>query len=108
VKETAEFPVDDFTGFKIKMLNWANQFSIFCLLDNHRYHFETPAFECLLAIGSKRNMTAPAGHAFESLKQFSQTGDSWLFGHLGYDLKLVFLIFIFLSRRLCCSYRRKN
>lgn len=87
MKETTEFPVADFTGFKIKMLNWANRFSIFCLLDNHQYHFETPAFECLLAVGNKRSITANAGNAFDLLKQFSSNNSSWLFGHFGYDLK---------------------
>ena len=87
VKQTAEFPVDNFTAFKIKMLNWANQFSIFCLLDNHRYGFEKPSFECLFGIGSKRNVTAAAGNAFETLKQFSNANECWLFGHFGYDLK---------------------
>lgn len=70
------------------MLNWASQFNIFCFLDNHQYHFESPAFECLLAVGSKRSVTAPAGDAFDRLKAFCGTGDAgWLFGHFGYDLK---------------------
>ena len=87
MKQTAEFPVDNFTEFKIKMLNWANRFSIFCLLDNHQYQFEKPAFECLLAVGSKRNIAASAGTAIETLKQFSKENSGWLFGHFGYDLK---------------------
>jgi len=70
------------------MLNWANQFSIFCFLDNNSYHFEAPAFECLLAAGCKRNIKAAADNAFEPLKNFSQQNNGeWLFGHLGYDLK---------------------
>lgn len=69
------------------MLNWANRFSIFCLLDNHQYRFEKPAFECLLGAGRKRDITANAGNAFTSLKEFSDTNTGWLFGHLGYDLK---------------------
>jgi para-aminobenzoate synthetase component 1 len=88
VKKTATFPIDNFNGFKIKMLNWANRFNIFCLLDNHQYHFESAAFECLLAAGSKRNITATAGNAFSLLKQFSNDHPkACLFGHFGYDLK---------------------
>jgi para-aminobenzoate synthetase component 1 len=88
VKKTSTFPIDDFNGFKIKMLNWANRFNIFCLLDNHQYHFESPVFECLLAVGCKKSITAPAGSAFAMLKQFSNDNhESWLFGHFGYDLK---------------------
>ena len=69
------------------MLNWANRFNIFCLLDNHQYHFETPAFECLLAAGCKASVSANAGTAFEQLRLFSQQNPGWLFGHFGYDLK---------------------
>ncbi len=87
VKETATFPIENFEEFKQKMLNWANQFNIFCLLDNHQYNFETPAFECLLAAGCKHNLEASAGNAFDQLKAFSNQHKDWLFGHLGYDLK---------------------
>jgi para-aminobenzoate synthetase component I len=69
------------------MLNWANRFNIFCLLDNQHYNFTVPAFECLLAAGSKKNITANAGNAFEGLQHFYKENKGWLFGHLGYDLK---------------------
>lgn len=69
------------------MLNWANRFSIFCLLDNNNYQFELPAFECLLAVGSKRNISLTSGVAFHELQQFFNSTPSWLFGHLGFGLK---------------------
>ena len=33
------YPVLNFTATKNQMLNWANQFSIFCFLDNNKYNF---------------------------------------------------------------------
>lgn len=87
MKITAEFAITDLQKLKIKMLNWANRFSIFCLLDNQQYDFEKPAFECLLGVGIKRAVTTDAGTAFESLKSFYGKGGSYLFGHFGYDLK---------------------
>ena len=70
------------------MLNWVNQFNIFCLLDNRHYNFSNPAFECLLAAGSKANIEKQAGSAFEALQNFyAAHKNEWLFGHLGYDLK---------------------
>ncbi len=86
-KDAVIFPIDNFTKFRIQMLNWANRFNIFCLLDNQQYNFTAPAFECLLAVGCKKNSTAPSGTAFEQLKEFSNENNGWLFGHLGYDLK---------------------
>ena len=69
------------------MLNWANRFNIFCFLDNNDYNFDQPSFDCILAAGSKRSLEMQAGKAFEQLKDFYDYDPSWLFGHLGYDLK---------------------
>lgn len=69
------------------MLNWANRFSIFCLLDNNGYEHELPAFECMLAAGCRRSLHLETGHAYEQLQNFYDEKPSWLFGHLGYGLK---------------------
>jgi para-aminobenzoate synthetase component 1 len=70
------------------MLNWVNRFNIFCLLDNRHYNFNKPAFECLLAAGSKKNVEMQAGKAFDELRSFyAANKNEWLFGHFGYDLK---------------------
>jgi len=87
VKKAISFPIDNFVDFRNKMLNWVQPFNIFCLLDNRQYHYEAPAFECLLAVGCKRKIEAGKGDTFESLKGFSKDHNDWIFGHLGYDLK---------------------
>jgi para-aminobenzoate synthetase component 1 len=87
VKKAISFPIDNFIDFRNKMLNWVQPFNIFCLLDNRQYHYEAPAFECLLAVGCKRKIEAGKGDTFESLKGFSKDHNDWIFGHLGYDLK---------------------
>lgn len=73
------FPVSDFEQVKEKVLNWSKQFSTFCFLDNHQYQIEPHSMECLLAAGVKREVQ----HWSDGLRL---TG-TWLFGHLGYDLK---------------------
>jgi para-aminobenzoate synthetase component 1 len=87
VKKAATFSIDNSVEFKIKMLNWANQFNIFCLLDNQQYNFDKPAFECLLAAGCKQNITLESADAFERLAAFSGNISDWLFGHFCYDVK---------------------
>ena len=88
VKKCIAFPVDDFNIFKTQMLNWVNRFNIFCLLDNRHYDFSKPAFECLLAAGSKTSIEMQPGRAFESLQEFYTANiNGWLFGHFSYDLK---------------------
>jgi len=69
------------------MLSWAQQFNIFCLLDNHNYQIRPNAFECLLAAGSVDHISASHGHAIQLFQEFLNKKKSWLFGHLGYDLK---------------------
>ena len=87
MKKATFFPVNNFVDFKNKLLNWVQPFNIFCLLDNGHYHFDTPAFECLLAAGCKRKIVTTTGNAFLELKQFNSQEKEWLFGHLSYDLK---------------------
>src|SRR6187551_1578795 len=69
------------------MLSWANQFGIFCFLDNHRYQTNYHSIECLLAVGNKNSFIANAGNALNALQDFLNKDHRWLFGHLGYDLK---------------------
>ena len=87
MKKGSEFHISNTEIFKLQMLNWAQQFNIFCFLDNGHYAFEIPAFECLMAAGAKRKLVTDAGQAFESLRNFYNSKPSWLFGHLSYDLK---------------------
>jgi len=86
-RKFTSYPVHNFAETKIQMLNWAKQFSIFCFLDNHKYNFSEPSFECLLAAGTVKTIEMPAGAALYSLQQFKQENNDWLFGHFAYDLK---------------------
>lgn len=87
MKKNVSFPINNFLEFKNKMLNWAQPFNIFCFLDNRQYHVEVPAFECLLAAGSRQALTSDPGNSLDVLKHFRREENDWLFGHLGYDLK---------------------
>ena len=42
----------------------------------------------MLAAGSRYSLDAKAGKAFNSLQQFQNQHKDWIFGHLGYDLKM--------------------
>jgi para-aminobenzoate synthetase component I len=81
------FPINDFQETKQKVLNWTQQFSTFCFLDNHQYHIAPHTTECLLAAGAKRIIKTQAGRALKDLQQFRDQHKGWLFGHLAYDLK---------------------
>lgn len=84
---SSSFPVTDFIAIKEKVLNWAQSFNTFCFLDNHQYQIEPHTQECLLAAGAERKLEVSAGMALQALHEFIHQKKSWLFGHLGYDLK---------------------
>lgn len=69
------------------MLNWGDQFNICCFLDNHQYEFPHHHIECMLAAGSREQVSADAGNAFSAAEALLNNKRDWLFGHLGYDLK---------------------
>lgn len=71
--------------FILKMLNWADRFSIFSFLNGHHYPADR-SFPLCLAAGARRSLQLESGSAFHSLKHFFDERPSWLFGHLGYDL----------------------
>lgn len=82
------FPVNEPESIKLKVLNWAKQFSTFCLLDNHGYQFPHQAVEYILAAGVRKKYSANAdGNALSGFQLFLDNHHGWLFGHLGYDLK---------------------
>jgi para-aminobenzoate synthetase component I len=92
---TSVFPITNFKEIKAKVLSWIQQFSTFCFLDNHQYQIPPHSMECLLGAGLKRSLRVPAASlqtinptALDQLQSFrGQQANSWLFGHLGYDLK---------------------
>ncbi|MEO7266128.1 MAG: anthranilate synthase component I family protein [Ferruginibacter sp.] len=69
------------------MLNWANQFNIFCFLDSHSYAQQPASFDYILAAGSLQRISLSEPGAFEHLQKVHESSPCWLFGHLGYELK---------------------
>ena len=69
------------------MLNWANQFSTFCFLDNHEYDSSLNSLECTIGVGVRSSVKAHAGSALSELEEFISNAGNWIFGHLSYDLK---------------------
>ncbi|HSC54638.1 MAG TPA: anthranilate synthase component I family protein [Phnomibacter sp.] len=82
------FAVQDFTAFKLQLLNWANRFNSCCFLDNHLYPSPWHVQECLLAVGTKASVHAQAGNALYALQTFlDEHKGQWVFGNLGFGLQ---------------------
>jgi para-aminobenzoate synthetase component 1 len=66
------------------MLNWANQFNIFCFLDNRRYDIQPRQYECILGAGVDAFVESGT---LNDLDAFLLENKRLAFGHLSYDLK---------------------
>lgn len=75
--------------FKKKMLNWADQFSIFCFLDSCDYYKKVSAFEWTLAVAAEAEYSITDITSLDELDAFIQTQQTSVFGHLSYDLKSI-------------------
>lgn len=83
------FPLADqsYRNIKQKMLNWAQQFSIFLFLDSNEYALSHGRYECLLAMGAIQTPeNSGDGFLFTNNQGARGQGD-WLFGHVNYDAK---------------------
>ena len=69
------------------MLNWANQFSIFCFLDSCAYNDENSSFEWTLAVSAEADHSIHDGDSLNGLDEFVRSNKPAVFGHLSYDLK---------------------
>ncbi|MFL5787968.1 MAG: chorismate-binding protein, partial [Flavisolibacter sp.] len=66
------------------MLNWVNQFNIFCFLDNHQYNFSPHKYECLIGAGVSDFIST---NRIEDIDVFLSHSKEIVFGHLNYDVK---------------------
>lgn len=65
------------------MLSWAQQFSIFCFLDNQNYELPQHRFECLLAVEAVAQVDS-SRDPFEAVDQL-QSNNYWTFGHINFE-----------------------
>jgi para-aminobenzoate synthetase component 1 len=79
--------VTDVAVFKQKALAWAAKFDTLCYLDSNSFNDPYSKFDTLIAIGTKAQLKAAAGDAFEQLSTFRASNPGWITGFFGYDLK---------------------
>ncbi len=79
--------ITDPQQFKQQALQWADQFDVVCYLDSNNFTDPYSKYDTLIAAGSKVEVIAVTGDAFEKLARFKSENPGWLFGFFGYDLK---------------------
>jgi para-aminobenzoate synthetase component 1 len=85
--ETTTFTLTDEAAFRLRALEWADQFSVVCLLDSNGYPYNRySALDWVLAIDALDFVCAEE-NSFDALKSFIGTAQDKVFGFLTYDLK---------------------
>ncbi|WP_317127563.1 anthranilate synthase component I family protein [Mucilaginibacter kameinonensis] len=79
--------VNNLPEFRKKALQWAASFDTLCYLDSNGFNDPYSKFDTLIAAGSRAELTANAGDAFDRLDEFRKNNPGWMTGFLGYDLK---------------------
>jgi para-aminobenzoate synthetase component 1 len=75
------------SDFKIKLLNWAQQFEQVVWLDSNDYPRKYTSFDAVVAVNANSCLTCDYTNAFETLKQYKNSIQDYIFGYLSYDLK---------------------
>lgn len=73
--------------FKQKALKYASSFDVCCCLDSNNYADPYSQYDCLIAFGVAKQITADADQAFSKLKSFYEANKTWMFGLFSYELK---------------------
>ncbi|MEO7800913.1 MAG: anthranilate synthase component I family protein [Ginsengibacter sp.] len=84
-RSVSSYTINNFEQVKAQVLNWLQQFSTFCFLDNQNYP-TTSKFQCLAGADIHKKIS-PATNSFSRLEAFVKLHQDWIFGHFSYDLK---------------------
>lgn len=69
-----------------KVLNWLKQFDTFCFFDSSQDKGHPSSYDFLAGAGVKRAYSSSDTTSLAGFHQFLLQKNSWLFGHLGYEL----------------------
>ncbi|PHQ30627.1 anthranilate synthase component I family protein [Leeuwenhoekiella nanhaiensis] len=70
-----------------RLLHWASQDSVSCLLTSNAHKSRYGRFELLLGVGVKTDLNCSTGTAFQQLSEYRRQTRDWILGFLTYDLK---------------------
>ena len=82
-----KFKKNNIADFKLKLLNWSQQFHDVVWLDSNNHNSKYSKYDCILAVDSFTCIQTDYIKAFEKLKEFQSVTKDWIFGYLTYDIK---------------------
>ncbi|MGB5497425.1 MAG: anthranilate synthase component I family protein [Maribacter sp.] len=81
------FKIVDVLEFKVRLLQWSQQFYETIWLDSNSQTESYSSFDVILAVDALTVLQTDTQNAFENLKEYQMETKDWIFGFLSYDLK---------------------
>lgn len=82
-----EIKIKDVAQFKLRLLEWAQQFEHICWLEGNAHHDTYSNFDLLLGVEAATTLTSNIEGAFDALTAYRKQTNDWILGYLSYDLK---------------------
>ncbi|MFD2565581.1 aminodeoxychorismate synthase component I [Aquimarina rubra] len=87
MRSTETYTIDNSSEFKIRLLQWAQQFEDIMWLDSNEYSQQYSSYDAILAVDAFTSIKTDYHSGFDKLKEYQQQTADWIFGYLSYDLK---------------------
>ncbi|AXT55951.1 aminodeoxychorismate synthase component I [Aquimarina sp. AD1] len=87
MRSTKIYILENSSDFKIKLLQWAQQFDEIVWLDSNTYSQQYSSYDAVLAVDAFTAIQTDHYTGFDKLKEYQEQTADWIFGYLSYDLK---------------------
>ena len=87
MRSTKRYKIDNSNEFKIKMLQWGQQFEEVIWLDSNDYSQTYSSYDAILAVDAFTVINTDHHNGFKALKEYQERIKDWIFGYVSYDLK---------------------
>ncbi|WP_435133278.1 anthranilate synthase component I family protein [Formosa sp. A9] len=79
--------INDVPAFKNQLLTWSQQFNEVVWMDSNQYQTSYSSYDAILAVDAFTSIQTDYVSAFDTLQDYQQTTNDWIFGYLTYDVK---------------------
>jgi len=87
VRSSKQYILENPSAFKNQLLLWSQQFEDIVWLDSNDYNQNHGSYDAVLAVDAFTSIKTDYPNAFETLKEYQEQTNDWIFGYLSYDLK---------------------
>ncbi|WP_282081150.1 aminodeoxychorismate synthase component I [Aquimarina algiphila] len=87
MRSIKKYTLENPSEFKLKLLQWAQQFDEITWMDSNDFTQQYSSFDGILAVEAFTAIKTDYHNGFDSLKEYQEQSGDWIFGYLSYELK---------------------